>query len=402
MRIACVQNGNFTLARRVLSAGGDETYKGQRYTVNGFLRFVKGLPHVVISLDAPPHHENSDEGEYLAVPAPAQRFWIPRRFTERARAAGIIKELARFKPTHLLLCCNDVVGCEILQWAIAHGVQSAVITASHFRRNHPPCVRFCKLASDPSVAFVANHNRAATASLLECGLHQDKAVMWDLPQFDLVPERFETKTLDPAAPLHVMVACALIPEKGVTDAVDACDLLRQRGRDVRLVICGKGPLRQRLLDHRGTKEGWLDVVGQVSHDEVLRRMQGSHLVIVPSRHSFPEAMPFVIQEALAMRTPLIVSDHPIFSQYFSDGDAMRMFAASDPAALAVAIEDLIARPQRYRELSERTAAVWASFQIDTKYHHLLETLNEKWDVALAKARAAGLTTVLHTTRAEAG
>ena len=70
MRIACVQNGNFTLARRVLSAGGDETYKGQRYTVNGFLRFVKGLPHVVISLDAPPHREASDEGEYLAVPAP--------------------------------------------------------------------------------------------------------------------------------------------------------------------------------------------------------------------------------------------------------------------------------------------------------------------------------------------
>jgi hypothetical protein len=143
MRIACVQNGDFTQARRTFAAGGCETYKGQRYTVEAFLDFVRGIRHLVLSLDAPPHHEVSGTGDYAAVESPAPRAWVPRRFTERRRAARVVRELEGFGPTHLLVCCNDIVGCEVLQWAIDHRVSSAVITASCFRREHPPCVRFC-------------------------------------------------------------------------------------------------------------------------------------------------------------------------------------------------------------------------------------------------------------------
>lgn len=386
MRIACVQNGNFTSARQVLADGGAESYNGQHYTVARFLRFVKNIPHLVISMDAPPHREKSADGEYLAFAAPRRRFWIPRRFTEKARSVPIIDELRRFKPTHLLVCCNDVVGCEVLDWAIANGVQSAVITATQFRRSHPPCLRFCRLANDASVAFVANHNRAATASLVECGLLPDKAVMWDLPQFDHTPDHFPTKMIDPASTVTGLVACALIPEKGVIDAIDAFGLLRKRGRNVKLVICGDGELRPRLLEHRGIQEGWLETLGLVPHDEVLRRMATAHLVIVPSRHAFPEAMPFVIREALATRTPLVLSDHPIFTQYFRDGDALKFFPASNPDALATVIDQLIANPESYRQLSERSAEIWSSFQIDTKYHHLLETLGERWGMKTTQTK----------------
>ena len=48
MRIACVQNGNFTLARHVLAAGGPETYNGQRYTVD--LGYAP-LPKEVVALE---------------------------------------------------------------------------------------------------------------------------------------------------------------------------------------------------------------------------------------------------------------------------------------------------------------------------------------------------------------
>ena len=40
-------------------------------------------------------------------------------------------------------------------------------------------------------------------------------------------------------------------------------------------------------------------------------MSAHDIVIVPSRHDYPEGLPMTIYEALAMRTPLVVSDHPM-------------------------------------------------------------------------------------------
>ena len=384
MRIASVQFGNFTLARRVLAAGGAETYNGQRYTVEAFERFVDGVPHMVVSLNAPPHREMVGDGEYLAVAPPQPHLWVPRRFKEKELAARVIPELQRFDPTHLLLRCNDIVGAQVLEWAIEHGVRTAAIIAAVFQRNHPPCMRFCQLANHPLVDFIANHNRVATASLVECGLPAAKAVMWDYPPQGLSPDRFGTKTINPAGPVNLLFAGSLIESKGITDLVRACAMARRRGRVVRVVVCGAGPKRKWVLDHAGAGEGWLESLGEVSHDEVVRRMIASDLVVVPSRHSFPEALPCVIQEALAVRTPLLLSDHPVFLQYFKEGQAARFFAASDPKSLAGVIEAVASDAAGYALLSGQTAEVWNSVQIETKFHHLLDDLRLRWGIEAAQ------------------
>ncbi len=401
MRIACVQNGNFTAARHRFATEGAEDYKGQRYTVEAFSRFVEGIPHMIVSLDAPPHYERDGIGEFRGVWAPPSIRWIPRRINEWVRAASVLKALARFRPTHLVLGCNDIIGCKVLQWAIRHGVKSAVITASYFRKDHPPFVRFCQLANDPSVNFVANHNRAATASLVECGLDPNKAVMWDLPEIGLAPDRFEPKVIVRGEPIELLTAATLIESKGVLDVVEACSLLRGRGLDVRLSLCGDGPLASRLQNHKGIREGWLRCPGKVPHDDVIERMKRSDLVVVASWHTFPEAMPFVIQEGLAVRRPIVLSDHPVFRKYFVDGRAVRIFTAGSPTSLANTIAEVVASPKAYADLAQQTAEVWQSLQIPTKYHDLLARLVEEWGMNDAKATALPGVKISKTIRSEA-
>lgn len=377
MRLACVQNGHYTEARRRLAGGGPETYRGQRYTIGAFERLVAEEPHLVVSLDAPPHHVADGAGEYLAVHSPAPSRLIPRRFTERAKARAVIRELEHFAPTHLLLRCNDVIGCELLAWAIRRGIPSAVIIAARFRADHPPCLRFCALANDPLVAFVANHNRVVTNNLLECGLSDEKALMWDYPP-DPNPADHQIKTMRPGKPLELVYAGWVAKLKGVTDVVDACALLHRQGQPVRLDLFGEGPALDALRAHRGRREGWLHVPGVTAHDQVLARMRQAHAVVVPSRHAFPEALPCVIQEALALRTPVILSDHPIFREYFREGEAARFFRSGNPRSLAGVLTQLASHPELYADLSRKTAEVWNSFQIPTKFHHLLERLRREW------------------------
>jgi glycosyltransferase involved in cell wall biosynthesis len=117
-------------------------------------------------------------------------------------------------------------------------------------------------------------------------------------------------------------------------------------------------------------------------------MRESALVVVPSRHEYTEGLPFVIQEALALRTPVVMSDHPVFMKYFREGEGVRFFKGADPSSLANVIADTLASPQAYEKLSQRTAEAWQSFQIDTRFHHLLERLATVWGKGGARAQAA--------------
>ena len=81
MRIACVQNGNFTEAHERLANGGFEIYGGQRYTVDAFMQFVGRHPHLVVSLDAPPHKAIDKTGVYLSVGEGSSLWGIPRRIS---------------------------------------------------------------------------------------------------------------------------------------------------------------------------------------------------------------------------------------------------------------------------------------------------------------------------------
>jgi glycosyltransferase involved in cell wall biosynthesis len=125
-----------------------------------------------------------------------------------------------------------------------------------------------------------------------------------------------------------------------------------RGRDdVRLVICGTGPLRQDL--ERQTRDANIDsrvtFTGLIPNDEVARYAAVADLFVLPS---LLEALPTVAVEALASGTPVISADHPgglELNELFGDDVLIVPRGHVDP--LARAIGEALQAPQRARRRS---------------------------------------------------
>ena len=125
-----------------------------------------------------------------------------------------------------------------------------------------------------------------------------------------------------------------------------------RGRDdVRLVICGMGPLRQDL--ERQARDANIasrvTFTGLIPNTEVARYAAVADLFVLPS---LLEALPTVAVEALASGTPVISADHPgglELNELFGDDVLIVPRGHADP--LARAIGESLQTPQRARASS---------------------------------------------------
>jgi phosphatidylinositol alpha-1,6-mannosyltransferase len=120
-----------------------------------------------------------------------------------------------------------------------------------------------------------------------------------------------------------------------------------RGRsDVRLIICGTGPLRQ-SLEARARDAGIADRVtftGLVAHGDVARYAAVADVFVLPS---LLEALPTVAVEALACGTPVLSADHPggvELHELF--GDDVFVVPRRNVDGLATAMAEFLARPFR--------------------------------------------------------
>jgi glycosyltransferase involved in cell wall biosynthesis len=125
-----------------------------------------------------------------------------------------------------------------------------------------------------------------------------------------------------------------------------------RGRDdVRLVICGTGPLRRALerQAHDANIASRVTFTGLISNDEVARYAAIADLFVLPS---LLEALPTVAVEALASGTPVISADHPgglELNELFGDDVLIVPRGQVDPLARAIA--EALRTPQRARASS---------------------------------------------------
>jgi glycosyltransferase involved in cell wall biosynthesis len=117
-------------------------------------------------------------------------------------------------------------------------------------------------------------------------------------------------------------------------------------RDVRLVICGTGALRE-TLEAQARASGAADRItfaGLVANDEVARYAAVADVFVLPS---LLEALPTVAVEALASGTPVISADHPggvELHEIFTDD--VQVVAKADAAALAHALRVRLESPRR--------------------------------------------------------
>lgn len=216
------------------------------------------------------------------------------------------------------------------------------------------------------IRWVGNHNLPASMHLAQLGVPRRKIIPWDWRR--PTPD-FEPRVFGPRQQLNVLFVGQLSVHKGATDLVRAVDLASARGLDVHLTLAGGGDEGVRDLVVSSGLERRVTVLGPVVHQQIAELMRSADAVVVPSWHSYSEALPLVIYEALEACTPLIVSDHPMFVSALGDDGAL-VVPAQEPERLTDAFGLLLDHELATR-LSATSPDAWSRIQIDTSWDQVI-------------------------------
>jgi glycosyltransferase involved in cell wall biosynthesis len=377
LRIVSIQHGDYREALHILETTETETYFGMRYSVEYLEKFLESTPHLIFSLNAPAYSVKREHGELVGATGPHLPRRIPRRIGEYLMSRRILKRIEEFRPTHVLIRTGmPILVTRVLQYCKKHNLSTLVVFASYLFNETPRARRInakmMDLLNQPFVFKAANANFTATQSLIEAGLDPAKAIAWDWPGQREASDYPVKELTEP--PYKFVFAGSVTYDKGVGDIIDAAAILHSRGVKFELSIIGAGPDVPALKEKAAAlPEGMVNFKGRLPNSDVFQAMLDSTLTFVPSRHSFPEAMPLTLTEGLASRTPLVTSDHPIMTRAFKNYQGMRWFRASDPTSMADIAMEILGDPAEYRRLSETTADGLAGVRCPTSFGDLLDS-----------------------------
>jgi glycosyltransferase involved in cell wall biosynthesis len=207
-----------------------------------------------------------------------------------------------------------------------------------------------KLGSALFVATVSEGNRSYLDGILN-GNARVRVVpnSVDLRRLGVPPARHPEPGL-------VVTVARLVEKKGLPDLVDGCGLLAQRGVPVRLEVAGDGPLRSEL-EAKAAASG-LDAIfhGALPHEQVralYERATAFCLPCVVATTGDRDGLPTSVLESMALGVPVVTTGVNGLEETVIDGVTGLIVPEHDPAALADALERLLADPELGARLAEQ-------------------------------------------------
>jgi len=192
-------------------------------------------------------------------------------------------------------------------------------------------------------------------------------------------------TVTPAQPSErassprVLFAGRVVAPKGVATLVRAA-----RDVDARFIVCGDGwqlPAMRRLASRLGVQER-IEFAGWLEPDALAQEFADASLVAVPS--VWPEPFGIIGIEGFASRRPAVASRTGGIGDWLDDGVSGLMVPAGDARALARALNELLADPQRRRAMG---AAGKATLEARFTLEHHLAAIRDAYDAAREAWRA---------------
>ena len=191
----------------------------------------------------------------------------------------------------------------------------------------------------PAVERFLSPSRFLRERFIEWGLPPEK-IAFLRTGIDL--EHFQPRPRTQSELLRVAFIGTLAPHKGPHILLEAWSridpVLRARGK---LKLVGPtlhNPEYVRALELQADALG-AELEGAIARDEVARELSVTDVLVVPS--VWYENSPLVILEALAARTPLLVSDIGGMAELVEEGHSGFRFAVGDSAALAARLSSLL-------------------------------------------------------------
>lgn len=366
IRLLIVQYaGDYREAFVQLAAGGDETYYAQKYSVDA----VAGLSQLTAEVATLCCLTDQPYNELVTSRVRA----IGAGFQDQINVRQLLQIIMDYNPTHLVLRTPIR---RVLTWAIRHQITTLALFAesipTHRFKDKIRNFILSHALNHPQVQWVGSYGLTASQSLCDIGVQPQKIIPWDFCVQD-ASQLFSTKHLrHEASTWRLLYIGSLCSGKGVGDLLTATSILKTAGWPIQLQIIGRD------VDHY-----WADQVSQlhlndcvafsgvVPNHTVIPLMREADLVVVPSHHSYPEGFPLVITHALCARTPLIVSDHPMFGQHLHNQNNAMVFEAEKPESLAQSIQTILGSPGLYHQLSQASEQTWQNLQVPVKFADLL-------------------------------
>lgn len=146
----------------------------------------------------------------------------------------------------------------------------------------------------------------------------------------------------------------LTREVGAIVMADAARIVAPR-RDVRFVLAG--PIEPGLAETitRRTSSVLVELPGRLDRPEVMALLQDARvgLVLFQPVANYVEAYPTKLFEYMASELPVVASDFPVWREIVAEVDCGLLADPTDPIAVADAIEELLADPERAAAMGRR-------------------------------------------------
>ncbi|WP_447964776.1 glycosyltransferase [Nitrospira sp. Ecomares 2.1] len=205
--------------------------------------------------------------------------------------------------------------------------------------------------------------------IIQLGCDEDKIVV--LPSgINCHTLPFSPKTLKRGEPVRVITIARLVEKKGIAYAIHAIETLVKSGKFIQYFIIGDGELRgdlERLIGEKDLTK-YVQFLGWKSHEEVIRLLQGSHILMAPSvtaRDGDQEGIPNAIKEAMALGLPVIGTQHSGIPEIVENGVSGFLVQERNAEALADRLSFLIDNSEKWADMG-RAGRVRVETDYDVK------------------------------------
>ena len=155
----------------------------------------------------------------------------------------------------------------------------------------------------------------------------------------------------------ILCVAAHRPYKGLPYLIEACRILRDEGIDVQCDIIGHGPMHDELAELiRERSPGNVRLLGPRAQEEVTHMMAEASLFVLPSivaPDGQMEGIPVALMEAMATGRAVVSTSISGIRELVEHGVSGLLVPPADARALAGAIRELLADPERARRMGER-------------------------------------------------
>ena len=94
---------------------------------------------------------------------------------------------------------------------------------------------------------------------------------------------------------QIIYVGALKEAKGIGDALEATSQLKSKGLSIKLKVVGRGDSEGFISRAKHLQiEDCVEFLGLVPNKTIIPLMRETDIVLVPSRHDYPEGFPFTI------------------------------------------------------------------------------------------------------------